>query len=450
MDTELLPRARSRRRFLSSAAGAASLGLLGCSLFWDEDETGERKPEPEPEPEPPSIVASYEPRFDRVHSLSSYRAIASRSAALEVVERRSQDAIVDAKLTAIERDLFFDDVVTRKSRLVLMGEDGRWFIGFTYRYGVDMSYPSNAVESDGVGTPEWGRHRLTVLGSTYTLRRLRPNRQPSYVSDSIAWYEPIGDHDAAIVYFPNSRLFARATLGIESAPAVIREALSGSSSLFGLDYVLISPKSLARMRQRLERQRIKLQLFATGVAVAALVFLPLFGSIGGAGLLSKELLSPGKHKLLARALPIAVDLGRELLVGEDGFSISGSGENARTSLLGVEFPRGDGDGIAMIGKFLAALVEHDAAAQLVDFPARGQRRAAQVFVPGMQMSLSGELLSRGLARLDTRDMDVIREFPEFVDLALGAVEAKQNLAAGWAEDSDYVATLRALNRVVSG
>lgn len=442
------PTDRSRRRFLSSMVGAASLSLYGCSRSGHEGETGEGAPEPEPEP--PSIVASYQPRFDRVHSQSSYRAIASKSAAIALVERSSRDAIVDATLIAIERDLIFDDRVSRKSQLVLMGEYGEWFIGFTYRYLVDMTYPSNAVESDGVGTPEWGRHQLQLLGSTFTLRQLRSNQEPSHVSSTTAWYEPIGDHDAAIVYFPKSPIFARASLGITSAPAVIREALSASSSLFGLDYILISPQSLERMRSRLEQRTLELQLFVTGLAVAALVFVPLFGSIGGAGLLSKAMLSPTNRALLAKSLPMAIDLGRELSVGEGGFSGPGSGEIASLSLLGVELPRDDADAVAMVGKFLAALVEHDGAAQLVDFRPRGSLRAAQVFVPGMQLNLSAELLSRGLARLDTNDMDVIREFPEFVDLALGAVEARQNLAAGWAEDGDYVATLRALNRVVSG
>ncbi|HVH99907.1 MAG TPA: hypothetical protein VM869_14405 [Enhygromyxa sp.] len=313
-----------------------------------------------------------------------------------------------------------------------------------------MSYPSNVVESDGVGTPEWGRHQLRLLGSTFTLRQLRPNREPSHVSPTTAWYEPIGDHDAATVYFPKSPIFARATLGITSAPTVIREALSASSSLFGLDYVLISPQSLERMRSRLERRTLELQLFVTGLAVAALVFVPLFGSIGGAGLLSKTMLSPTNRALLAEALPVALDLSRELFVGKDGFSGPGSGERPELSLLGVEFPSDNADAVAMLSRFLAALVEHDGAAQVVDFRPRGPLRAAQVFVPGLQLNLSAELLSRGLARLDTSDMDVIREFPEFVALALGAVEARQSLAAGWADDGDYVATLRALNRVVSG
>lgn len=428
--------------------GAAS--LLGCSQSGDEGETYERAPEPEPELEPPSMVASYQPRFDRVHSQSTYRAIASKSAALALVERRSREAIVDATLTAVERDLISDDLVSRESQLVLMGEYGEWIIGFTYRYLVDMAYPSNAVESDGVGTPEWGRHQVTLLGSTFTLRQLRLHRQPSHVSSTTAWYEPVGDHDAVIVYFPKSPIFARATLGITSAPEVIREALSGSSSLFGLDYVLISPQSLERMRSRVEQRTLELQLFVTGLAVAALVFLPLFGSIGGAGLLSKTMLSATNRKLLANALPVAIDLGRKLFVGKDGFSVRDSGESPGLSLLGVEFPSDDADAVALMGKFLAALVEHDGAAQLIDFSPRGPLRAAQVFVPGMQMNLSAELLSRGLARLDTGDIDVIREFPEFVTLALGAVEARQNLAASWVDDRDYVATLRALNRVVGG
>lgn len=109
------PTDRRRRRFLSSMVGAASLSLLGCSRSGDEGETDEGAPEPEREP--PSMVASYQPRFDRVHSQSTYRAIASKSAALAVVERSSRDAIVNSTLTAVERDWVFNDFVSSDSRL---------------------------------------------------------------------------------------------------------------------------------------------------------------------------------------------------------------------------------------------------------------------------------------------------------------------------------------------
>lgn len=452
-------RGTGRRRFLALATGTTTLAGVGGFAAWRYLVVPklEREVQPRsravPEPPAPTLVDTYQPRFDRIHSAAVYQAMATKSVAVALVEDRTESATVPAKMTTIELDAFFDDVITRESKLVLIGEHGGGLVGFCYRFLLDPGYPSIHAEDDGFGTPEFGKSLLHVLGSRYRLERLTDDAPPPRLDGETAWYRRFGDHDAALVYLPKpSGWGARATLGIADPVAAVEQTLANSSSLFGLEFVLMSPKSFEKMRARLAQQQTRLDIakFVAGLAVTALVLVPLLGS-GSAGVAIQSLAEPGR-KLVARALPVAMRLGRDLLLQRDGFVAQSLGEQARVALLGVEFPVDDEIGFGLVQKFAAALVEQRGeAAQFVEFGDGDGRRVGQVFMPGSRMCLAAELLSRGLVRLDMNHREALLEFPELVTAALSAVEGRHELAGEWAQrDNDYVASLRALNRVVAG
>ncbi len=431
-------------------AGAAGAGLLlGCDR--ESAPTGQADPQvdatppPSTEPVPPSIVDSYEPRLDRIHSAGIYEAVVSKSAAVAVARERARKATIEARQDIIERDAFKDDVYSRQEDLVLLGERDGWLIGFCYRFLVDFKFPIPV--SDGVGEAEYADPKLTVLEQSFPLWPLESDQVPDRAEGDYAYYRTFGDHDAALVYLPMSAAEVP-HLGFDDPLAVVRHTLDNRSSIFGLEFVLMSPRSMKFIHaQMAERQ---LTAFAAGMAVAALILIPLLGPSPTA--LPMALLEGRSRKLVAQALPIALVLGREFLLRDDGFATTHIGEDARVALLGVEMPATGSEGHMMLGKFLASLVEAgDEPGQFVEF---GQQRGVtrgQVFLPSHKMALNAELLSRGIARLDMEDQDVLREFPELVTAALSAVESKQALAGRWAdEDAEYVTQLRTLNKVVAG
>jgi hypothetical protein len=234
--------------------------------------------------------------------------------------------------------------------------------------------------------------------------------------------------------------------------------LENRSSIFGLEFVLMSPGSLSFLRERAEAEH-NLAYFAAGMAVAALILIPLLGSSSAAVLPMAALETTGRQ-LVAAALPVAVELGRAVsrergvktfVLREDGFIAKHIDEDTRIALLGVELPPIGSDGHAMVSKFLATLIsEQDQPAQLVSFGAKQGVERGQLFLPDRKLNLNAELLSRGLVRLAMDDQAVLREFPELVTAALSAVESNENLARGWAEDAEYVTQLRTLNKVLAG
>jgi hypothetical protein len=427
-------------------------GLAGTSLLIGCDREpapsqGAPEPEPvkpEPEPEQPSLVDSYEPRLDRIHSAGIYEAVVSKSAAVAVAEERARSATIGARHDIVERDLFKDDADSREEDLVLLGERDGWLIGFCYRYLVDFNFPN--AGKDGVGQAEYADPQLTVLGQSFPLAPAESDRSPNRADGDYAYYRTFGDHDAAVVYLPMSAGDVR-HLGFEDPLAVVRHTLENRSSIFGLEFVLMSPRSMKFIQAQMAESQIA--AFAAGMAVAALILIPLLGPSPAA--LPMALLEGQSRKLVAQALPIALVLGRDLLLREDGFVATHLGDDARVALLGVEMPVAGSDGHLLVGRFLASLIEAgDEPGQFVEF---GQKRGVprgQVFLPSHKMALNAELLSRGIARLDMSDQDVLREFPELVTAALSAVESKQALAARWADENEYVTQLRTLNKVVAG
>jgi hypothetical protein len=448
----------SRRNF-GTLAGLLGSGLLipaGCDRG-TETEAQPKKPRdatPGPDAPPveaphPSLVDSYEPHLDRIHSASAYEALVSKSVAVELARNLTREATVPARQDILERDAFKDDHYVRDGELVLLGERDGWLIGFCYRWLVDFNFP--LAGKDGFGEAELEAPQLTVFEQSFPLQQAEEERIPDRSAGDIAWYQPFGEHDAALVYLPSSAGVVRPHLGFADPLTVVKHTLENKGAIFGLEFVLMSPKSLEFLRDAAAREH-NLAYFAAGMAVAALILMPLLGPSSAAAVPMAVLEGSGRQ-LVAAALPVALGLGRDFLLREDGFVTKHLDQETRVALLGVEFPAtADTEGYALIGKFLAAVIEgRDEPGQFISFGSKQGLERGQLFVPDCKMCLNAELLSRGLARLDMDDQDVLRELPELVTAALSAVESKQNLAARWAEeDAEYVTQLRTLNRVVTG
>jgi hypothetical protein len=436
----------NRRAFLA-AAGATLAVTAGAGFFTlrrrratsaaavdKSSRPAATKPEVEAETKAvASPVESYRPDRDRVYSLGSYEGLVVAAAPYRDMAQRAERAITSVKLRAVELDAFSNDVYWREpGQLVVLGEQDRMLVGFTHRYNVDRTYPSNSLNSDGFGTAEWGRHSLVVDKQRIDLHRLSPGERPSPSGERIAW-EAIGDHDAAILYIPKTvGVLARLPrLGIPEPAKVVREAVRDSSKLFGLDFVLISPKSLRDLREGATSRMLTLQVFLAGIAVGALFFAPLLGQLAAGVAINESTLAQTGRRVLSKALPTLVKLAGRAMLDERGLR---SRDGASRGLLGVEWPK-DADGLAMIGKFFAEVLPAGEA-QYVPYTGRGVR-GGQLFVPERRMNVNAELLGRGLAKLDLAHLDALREHPQLVEAALGALDARRNLAAKWVEDEAY-------------
>src|SRR5690606_31304499 len=150
----------------------------------------------------PSLVDSYEPQLDRIHSAGIYQAVVSKSVAVGVAEKAAAKATVDARQDIVERDAFDDDHESRENQLVLLGERDGWLIGFCYRYLVDFNVP--AVGKDGFGEAEYEDPTFTVLGQTFSLWPVETEESPDRAQGDYVYYRTFGEHDAALVYLPMS------------------------------------------------------------------------------------------------------------------------------------------------------------------------------------------------------------------------------------------------------
>lgn len=70
-----------------------------------------------------------------------------------------------------------------------------------------------------------------------------------------------------------------------------------------------------------------------------------------------------------------------------------------------------------------------------------------VFAPDEQVIINYELLRHGLVRLDIHlDEELIREFPELIEAAEGAIEQGLGFASRWRQEKDYTARIAQLSR----
>lgn len=406
----------------------------------------------------------YEPDLSRSYSADHYESLVSRSVPQQAASDLAKRGLVAASLTVVEKDYVWDDVASRDESIILLGRSEQWVIGFAYRYLVDMNFPSKKLHKDGIfgiaGEPDWGVHKLSLFrkgkdspsSKTFEVQRLPDGEDPKAADQNVAWYRPVGDHDAVVLYLSANHFESPVeTIGLDNADVHLLTALDTSSQVFGLKFQLISPQSMKLLQSNVRPELTSLEMVAAGVVVAALVCVPLLGSTAatsgaGGAFLSESLVS---SKIAASAFPFAFKLGT---VGTD-FLLDGGLQvrthdtegNQTLELLGVEIPVDDPEAVLMMTKFVnKALVEGQN--YFVDFGKDASK--GQVFVAAetrdKKMNLNEELLRHGLAKFDM-DPETAKAFPELVHAAQDALREQKNLAADW-RGSDYERQLESLAR----
>ena len=240
-----------------------SLGL--CLLSCGEEDAPPRDVDPD---------AAAELDLDLVERFSPprYDAVAAEAVPLHAAAQRALDAYATTTLIAQEVDLFEDDWIERDAALVFLGRDGGRLVGLTTRYAVDLRYPDPKLVTDGFGAAEIGMQTLSVGGDA-PVELVRPGVE----RPDTATVRLFDDHDVALVYLPDQP--QRATLGLEDPGGAVLDHLEDASALYGLELTLVSPASMAALRNGVTVRSSGGRLLVMG---AALALDPLLGSVLGA------------------------------------------------------------------------------------------------------------------------------------------------------------------------
>jgi hypothetical protein len=403
-------------------------------------------------------------------SASVYASLANRSLPPKVLAERAENATIRVTLHAREEDAFVDDDYYRGGKMVLLGHEGQALAAFTTRYLVDMSYPDGdcSVDSDGSGYQEWREHDLTVYddkerGTTYRLRALSPSTDAAQIrfpNARTAYYRTFDDNDVVIVYFPPGShvLFREGTggrsLGLSRPTEFLERLIAEKTNVLGLQFVLLSPESLNRLRQCADVQGILSEqtVMMAAALVAAVYVLPSLGLDVGAIALDSFGLDTAIANALALgnvsgfwadALPIAAKLAGTWLLDGGHLSFLGTGGELVVELMLAEMP----DPRSKAGKAIEQIIstwvgDDDLKISSFGQDAGGPRRAL-VFDPEARININFELVAQGLVKLDLSNEAALDLFPEFIDAAERALVTGAGHAAEWRQDLAYIDGLRA-------
>jgi len=263
--------------------------------------TANQQPPPPPSPviETGPVVAwgggQIAPRFEFAtrFSTGSYDRFAAKSLYIEGLARQIAGATYTTLLTAIEKDLFFDDIYNRDGELVILRDDGRVATAFASRYYVDITYPSDKLNIDGFGRPEWERSSLVVRAdakrATRSLTLREVQQAPSAIPAGTVQFRGLGDNDAVLLYFNPADLEGlgrggRGSMRMEDPEQEIEALVGGATEILGQEYVLLSRTSFNALRDGIPQQDIATELLASAsgqlfsLALGKLVLRPLFGA----------------------------------------------------------------------------------------------------------------------------------------------------------------------------
>jgi hypothetical protein len=277
--------------------------LLACDRPATQPTRAPTANHPPPPPIPvidtrPSVAwdgARLAPRFEFATHFStrSYEKFAAKSLYLDGLAQQIAGATYTTLLTAIEEDLIFDDVYNRDGELVILNTDGRVATAFASRFYVDITYPSDKLNIDGFGRPEWGRSSLVVRAdakhASRALTLSEVQQAPSALAAGTVQFRSLGDNDAVLLYFNPADLQAlgrgrRGSMRMEDPDQEIEALVRGATEILGQEYVLLSRASFNALRDGIPQQDIATELLASAsgqlfsLALGKFVFRPLFGA----------------------------------------------------------------------------------------------------------------------------------------------------------------------------
>lgn len=277
--------------------------------------------------------------------------------------------------------------------------------------------------------------------------------------------------DLVMLYFPLADAGVGAlrpdhSLGIGDPMAVVRTAMAGRSEYLGtFKFNLITPKCMRQAQQQQERAQSEIR-FWQGVAVVAatVAILPLLGPAAGAmgassaglvGLSGKVALATGKaiaSKIVAGAVPASWRVFQRTLAGEElseafwdesGRLVIGAvvgGVSKRFALAGVHRGSSDGavaqDVLTTVRRFVGN------GTRLVVQTSPGHPDVASIMQPNSGTDLAAELLARGLAALDLRDLQTVARQSTLLKAAAFALQGTRGPAV---MDPNYQNALREIH-----
>ena len=235
------------------------------------------------------------PRFEfATHfSTGSYERFAAKSLYLDGLARQIAGATYTTQLEAIEIDFFQDDLYKRDGELVVLKVDAQVATAFASRYYVDITYPTDKINIDGFGRPEWGRSSLTVRAdakrATRSLTLREVQQAPSAIEVGTVQFRGFGDNDAVLLYFnpedlQGLRRGGPGSMRMEDPDQEIEALVGSATEVMGQEYVLLSRASFNALRDAIPEQDIATELLASAsgqlftMGLGKYVFRPLFGA----------------------------------------------------------------------------------------------------------------------------------------------------------------------------
>lgn len=242
---------------------------------------------------PPSVPAAAQataapapalppPDFQEARRFSpdTYADLLERLIPVDKTLQQAQEAFIETRLAALEKDLIDDDWFFREGAVVLLGSENGMIVGLTYRYLTDITYPDIKLIGDGMGQADIVEQHLDLLSSRTACggtpqpscrqHRLRivPKQAEQRVRDAVQALS-FDDHDITLLYFhPDTPIIAdRKTMNIERPTAMVRDHVRNAERSFGLQFTLISKEAFQVMKDHIKVERTGDKLLVSAVTM---------------------------------------------------------------------------------------------------------------------------------------------------------------------------------------
>lgn len=428
-------------------------------------QVSERRSSPPKAPEPSPLRFEFGRRF----SSELYFDFIERITPVGNVDARTRKATRRFVHTADSNSsmlIFLKDYAhhERRGKMVFMSERADVLVAFAHRCDVDVTYPDRSY----IGNPDevYGRMlwlcpdsaRLRKECALFRIEKIQT--PPSEVPPKVAYMMPLDKHDAAMLYFNKAAAFgaiaAADVLGVEEPEVDLRSYLRSIRLPTQQSVVVLSEKCMDMMQRSMRRSNDNLNSII-GMAASALLtrwLRPLVGEGWRSGLVEmmiEDLIESERVNLTAAGAE-SEQLVRDPRIAFLGAPSISSGRFRLTdsdgnmfdfSAFGVVVPPSSEEQ-EIIMDFLRQVVGNSA---LGISPLGTDQGVGFVFAPDEQVIINYELLRHGLVRLDIHlDEELIREFPELIEAAEGAIEQGLGFASRWRQEKDYPARIAQLSR----
>ena len=410
---------------------------------------------------------------DRYYSADKYDDFVQRALPVNDLASRTANATLIANLHATVDPGHCGDDNYRHEQIVLLGVEGPAEVAVATQLAVNIRYPDDHIQC---GEPHWSTQYLSLhdpkgrMQDTpdYALREIGAEDSVQFPDAKTALFRRFGDNDVALVYFPivAGTPFASPipAIGVVNPTQIVGQFVSSVPDVFGIKFVLMTPRSLDFLRAEnasANHQTVEFAEVAVAIAAVALVGPSLGidcssllgGSLSGNGVIATALgnalalgHTPG---FFADAIPIGLRLLGTWAEQSGALDSTGPAGKLAVHLLLAQLPEPS----TTEGQAAAALIQRFAgvAFQSVTFAGDdGHEAGALLFQPQTKMNLNYELVRRGLAKLDVSNAEALDRYPEFIEAAQQALIDGVGGGGRWKSDPTYVQAIQAARDSRSG